>query len=151
MVPHECFGDVLADDTLYSLGENLIIDGNKDLHVFPIPLLEILQSFNIIAGITLSAECVCKIIEKRNRSETRPDDTGKWNKPLLTKTLSMYCREEGWSKGEGFHNCTWFLLNASDCQVYKIFSVECSNSNRNPKTQSVAQPLSNFQHSPHHQ
>jgi hypothetical protein len=106
MVPHEYFGDVLADDTLYPLGENLIIDGNKDLHVFPIPFLEILQSFNIIAGITLSAECVCKIIQKRNRSETRPEDTGKLNKPLLTKTLSMYCRGEGRSKGEVFYNCT---------------------------------------------
>jgi len=63
MVSHECFGDVLADETLYSLGENLIIDGNKDLHVFLIPSRKILQSLNIVTGITLSAECVCKIIE----------------------------------------------------------------------------------------
>jgi len=63
MVPKECLGNLLTDNSLYSLGENLIIDANKDLHVFPIPSQMMLQSFNIITGITLSAECVCEIIE----------------------------------------------------------------------------------------
>ena len=47
MIPQECFGNVLADYVLYSLGENLIVNANKDLHVLLITSQKTLKYANI--------------------------------------------------------------------------------------------------------
>jgi hypothetical protein len=60
-IPQECFGNILVDEVLYPLGENLIVDANENLHVFPIPSQATLQFANIITVITLYAKSTCKI------------------------------------------------------------------------------------------